>query len=1008
MKRLPVFIFPIIVLIFAVAVGVTLNLHRISGQTAGGIDTINQLDQWKSDGTNITQNVASKPVRITGLESKNCIGTDSNGVLQTGTCGSGSGNGLSTTSPWTARNLAQVVDNGHVTSIATSALNLTLSSFASPNISQWTNDASYITAAAAPVQSVSNSDSSLTISPTTGAVVASLNLANPNTWTGLQTFGNASSTLFSSSYASSTQGLFGSLTVAGVTGTGVTGTGNWVMSAAPTFTGTAVFAGITAATFVRAGTAVGSVLTLEGTNNAAPTKGTAAIKFLTGASVLTESARVDVATSNWGFGTTTPYGFQVTIASSTGAQLSLADGSATANPWDFRSINGNLYIATSSPSTFATSTSAALTIDTNGNIIANCFKNPGGSCITGSGGGITALGPTGQTQSGPTITLATSSTAFNGLTASTTITGSGNTLTFTNTLAGTLGVAGGGTGQGTFTVSQLLYGNGTNALSSVATSSVSNGTGISISGGGAVVGSGGLTITNTSPLSGLSVAFPLSFSNPTLSWIGLATTSQPTAGQLLYSNGTTGLTPVATTSFAAANATLTVTGTLGALVGGANSTIALNLGNANTWTALQTFGNASSTAFSTSYASSTNEFVGTLNLPNISGSTQCLHVSSTGVVSGTGSDCGSGGGGSPGGTGTELQYRSGASTFGAVTGSAFNTLGLLGLGSTTPWGVFSVASSTLSDFTRPLFIVSTTSDAFGQLLSAFATTTTQNPIAAIAGDLSSMFDTGVRIAIGGFERYRGLLLDQLNINGRINTGDWTLAECKGGSEFAGGTVISDASRGCGDLAYQIDSASNLRFTDDPQSPAIPIQIQLTGTTVNGGGSLVAGGNGLWASGATSTPIMEAVVSAAPLGTATWGVGSTTAYVGMINIDTSGTTFEVAPTAGCYFTASTTAANWQAVCQTSSVNITQIDTGLSTTSPNFYRFRVEMDNNEARFYTQSTSTRLTLLAKVSGANYPATTKLSPAVLLARGGTSGQIANLFIEDIRVWFRRTLWAN
>lgn len=43
--------------------------------------------------------------------------------------------------------------------------------------------------------SVSNSDGTLTISPTTGAVVASLALAHANTWTGLQQFGgNASST----------------------------------------------------------------------------------------------------------------------------------------------------------------------------------------------------------------------------------------------------------------------------------------------------------------------------------------------------------------------------------------------------------------------------------------------------------------------------------------------------------------------------------------------------------------------------------------------------------------------------------------------------------------------------------------------------------------------------------------------------------------------------------------------------------------------------------------------
>lgn len=45
------------------------------------------------------------------------------------------------------------------------------------------------------VTSVSNSDSSLTISPTTGDVVASLNTAHANTWTGLQQFNaNASTT----------------------------------------------------------------------------------------------------------------------------------------------------------------------------------------------------------------------------------------------------------------------------------------------------------------------------------------------------------------------------------------------------------------------------------------------------------------------------------------------------------------------------------------------------------------------------------------------------------------------------------------------------------------------------------------------------------------------------------------------------------------------------------------------------------------------------------------------
>src|SRR3989338_7670147 len=50
------------------------------------------------------------------------------------------------------------------------------------------------------VGSVSNSDGTLTISPTTGNVVASLNLANANTWTGGQTFNLSTSTSATSTY----------------------------------------------------------------------------------------------------------------------------------------------------------------------------------------------------------------------------------------------------------------------------------------------------------------------------------------------------------------------------------------------------------------------------------------------------------------------------------------------------------------------------------------------------------------------------------------------------------------------------------------------------------------------------------------------------------------------------------------------------------------------------------------------------------------------------------------
>lgn len=89
------------------------------------------------------------------------------------------------------------------------------------------------------VSSVANSDGTLTISPTSGSVVASLNLSNPNVWTGLQQFTQASTTRFSvfdTAYfggtATSTFSSTGALTLASALGVGSGGTG---LTATPTF-----------------------------------------------------------------------------------------------------------------------------------------------------------------------------------------------------------------------------------------------------------------------------------------------------------------------------------------------------------------------------------------------------------------------------------------------------------------------------------------------------------------------------------------------------------------------------------------------------------------------------------------------------------------------------------------------------------------------------------------------------------------------------------------------------
>ncbi len=69
-----------------------------------------------------------------------------------------------------------------------------------------------------------------------------------------------------------------------------------------------------------------------------------------------------------GIGTSTP-NHQLTIASSTGPQLTLTDGTAGSVPFSFRQKGSTLYIATSSQTSFATSSVTSLSIDgTTGNV----------------------------------------------------------------------------------------------------------------------------------------------------------------------------------------------------------------------------------------------------------------------------------------------------------------------------------------------------------------------------------------------------------------------------------------------------------------------------------------------------------------------------------------------------------------------------------------------------------------------------------------------------------------
>lgn len=128
------------------------------------------------------------------------------------------------------------------------------------------------------------------------------------------------------------------------------------------------------------------------------------------------------------------------------------------------------------------------------NLTNGCFAVKG-VCVGGSSGGITAIGPIGKTQTGPTVTFATSSTSFNGLTASTTITAAANLITFSNTLAGVLGVGAGGLGNTSFASSTIPIFDGIKFVG-YATSSLGLGTVTNILANNGLTG-GTITTTGT-------------------------------------------------------------------------------------------------------------------------------------------------------------------------------------------------------------------------------------------------------------------------------------------------------------------------------------------------------------------------------------------------------------------------------------------------------------------------------------------------------------------------------
>lgn len=273
-----------------------------------------------------------------------------------------------------------------------------------------------------------------------------------------------------------------------------------------------------------------------------------------------------------------------------------------------------------------------------------------------------------------------------------------------------------------------LYVGSAGAVNSVSTSTPTVSTGLSYSGTmGSLLGgvSGNLTVNtsqNIATLSNLTSngAILTSGGVGTLGvYTGTSCTNQfvrSLSGSIVATCATVGAADVSLANLTATNGTLTFSGTYD---GSTARTIGLNLGNANTWSVLQTFNYSSSTAYSSFVtASSTNLFAGSFTLATSSAG--CASFTSAGLLFSTGTACGSGSGGGGGNDGFThpLAGQSATTSLMLLSGNASTTQLSAGkayfgaTATTTIDGTGNVTLPTSAVLTLPLGSVSTPSFTF--------------------------------------------------------------------------------------------------------------------------------------------------------------------------------------------------------------------------------------------------------------------------------------------------------
>lgn len=335
--------------------------------------------------------------------------------------------------------------------------------------------------------------------------------------------------------------------------------------------------------------------------------------------------------------------------------------------------------------------------------------------------------------------------------------------------------------------------------------------------------------------------------------------------------------------------------------------------------------------------------------------------------------------------------------------------GSVGVGSTTPWGKFSIVA-TSTEWANPILSISASSSDTGQLINLFATSSLL--VSSTTGNTALNFDSIARLGIGPNLIFsQSGPLDQLAVDGRVNTGDWHEIDCYIYSVMPGSSLTADTSQVCGPWSFSEDTTASMGIG----SNASGLTRLFPNTGSNGllpAFSPAAEGAGLFLPSynafltTTSTPIFEAGARILQSQFATTSIF----VLGFVNKTTASSDLEIEPSRGCFFMASTSLANWQALCRTSITNTTVVDTGVASTTnslgdSSYFKFRVEMTANFANFYMASTTAKGFRKVALIATNIPSSdpgggATLSPDIFLGKT-LAGNASGIDINYIRVWF-------